>query len=292
MNIKEDLLNELNKYGFDNEEDIRLEEIRNQDGVCVYKAEYGNKSYVLKYFYKEEYRREIENYSILRGLDIPTIKVFGNTDKSILLEDIDKSEEYRLGIAADLSDIEVARALAEWYIKLHNEGEKYIIGKKDKFYREINSITRENIELVKYKSKTQDNKVWDLIVDNLDFVLNNIKSLPETLNYNDFYWTNFVVREDKKKALMFDYNFLGIGLRYNDIRNVCSSLSDEAGNVFLEAYGGIDERERSIDECMSILISLIFAYQRPEFPGWAQEALEAIDNGKLEKSFNNLLELF
>lgn len=26
---------------------------------------------------------------------------------------------------------------------------------------------------------------------------------------------------------MFDYNLLGVGFRYNDIRNVCSSLSKD-----------------------------------------------------------------
>jgi hypothetical protein len=69
--------------------------------------------------------------------------------------------------------------------------------------------------------------------------MERITSLDETLTYNDFYWTNLAVSSDRKEALMFDYNLLGVGFRYNDIRNVCSSLSEEAQKVFVDVYGEI-----------------------------------------------------
>ncbi|MGV8153465.1 MAG: hypothetical protein ACLKAO_04060 [Alkaliphilus sp.] len=291
MNIAGIIYKELAKLGLSNMDLIDFQEIRNKDGVYLYRVIYDNKFYVLKYFLNDEYTREIENYSILKELNIPTVEVFGYTDRALLLEDIEKSKKYRLGVQSDLSDIEVAKALAKWYIKLHNEGEKYISGKDSKFYREIDVITKENIELIKNKSNTGDNKVWYLIIDNLDLIFRRIKDLGETMTYNDFYWTNLVVSNDKREAIMFDYNLLGIGFKYNDIRNVCSSLSEEAGKVFIEAYGGINQREKTVDDGISILVNLIFAYQRPMFPNWAQDSLGAIYNGKLEKAIKRILEV-
>ncbi|MGV8146772.1 MAG: hypothetical protein ACLKAM_09420 [Alkaliphilus sp.] len=291
MNIAGVIYKELAKLGLSNMDLIDFQEIRNKDGVYLYRVIYDNKFYVLKYFLNDEYTREIENYSILKELNIPTVEVFGYTDRALLLEDIEKSKKYRLGVQSDLSNIEVAKALAKWYIKLHNEGEKYILGKDSKFYRETDVITKENIELIKNKSNTGDNKVWYLIIDNLDLIFRRIKDLGETMTYNDFYCTNLAVSNDKREAIMFDYNLLGIGFKYNDIRNVCSSLSEEAGKVFIEAYGGINQREKTVDDGISILVNLIFAYQRPMFPNWAQDSLGAIYNGKLEKAIKRILEV-
>ncbi|QNO14085.1 hypothetical protein HYG86_04505 [Alkalicella caledoniensis] len=288
----EKVCKELCKLGLKNSESLTLNEISNKDGVMLYRFKYEGQSYVVKYFKNEKYTREIENYKILNELSIPTIKSYGYTDRSILLEDIDESHKYRLGIASDLDDVEVARALAPWYVKLHREGARYIVDKKDKFYREIDCVTKENIDKVKSLSKTQDCKVWGYILENIDFVINKVKGLDETITYNDFYWVNFVVSHDKKKALMFDYNFLGIGLRYNDIRNVLSSLSAEAGEAFLEVYGEFDHREKVVDEAMSILVSLIFAYERDVFPNWAKKSLEAVHNGQLEGAFRKVVEAF
>lgn len=291
MNLTEDIYKELEKLGLSNKDYISLNEIRNKDGVYLYRVKYYDEFYVLKYFLNDEYTREIENYSILKELNIPTIKVFGYTKRSLLLEDLEKSETHRLGVETDLSDSVVAKALAKWYIKLHKEGAKYVYKNSNKFYREIDIVTKENVELVKNKSNTNENMVWKLITDNLDIVLEKIRSFEETLNYNDFYWTNLVVSKDKKEAIMFDYNVLGIGFRYNDIRNICSSLSDEAGKVFIEEYGRINKCEKAIDDCISILVNLIFAYKRPTFPNWARDSLEAIHNGVLEKSFRSILDI-
>lgn len=291
MNIIEEIYKELAKLGLSNNSHIDLQEIRNKDGIYLYRVIYENKYYILKYFLNDEYTREIKNYSILKELKIPTIKVLAYTDRALLLEDLEKSNKYRLGEGSDLSDTEVAKALAKWYIGLHNKGTKYISEKDSDFYREIDVITKENITFIKDSSNTRDNKVWNLILDNFDLIFNKIKNLEETLTYNDFYWTNLAVSNDKKEAIMFDYNLLGIGFRYNDIRNVCSSLSEEAGKIFIEEYGDINENEKIIDEGISIIIDLIFAYKRPEFPDWAQESLNAVQNGELEKAFKKILDL-
>ena len=288
----ENIYYELQMLGISKAKVTDIEEIRNKAGIYLYRIEYDNNFYVLKYFENEDYRREIENYRVLKWLEVPTVKVIGFTDKSILLEDINKSDEYRLGVKEDLSDTERAKVLAKWYIKLHEQGARYIAsGQGKSFYRETDCITTENIEMVKRNTNTEDNEVWNLILSNFDLIIDKISSGEETLTYNDFYWTNLAVGRDGKKAAMFDYNFLGIGFKYNDIRNVCSSLSKEAGKAFTEAYGTIDEREKVIDEGISILINLIFACRKPELPDWAQESIDDIHSGRLKAVFERILEL-
>lgn len=291
MNIIENIYGELTKLGLSEGNKINLQEIQNKDGIYLFKVIYKNKHYVIKYFLKEEYMREIKNYSILKELDIPTIKVFAHTDRSLLLEDLDKSKVYRLGVVSDLSDVNIAKALAEWYTGLHNQGRKYIIGKDDNFYRKIDIITEENIEFIKSSSNTKDNKVWKLILYNYDLIFNKIMKLEETLTYNDFNWTNLMVNKNKKEAIMFDYNLLGVGYRYSDIRNVCSSLSEEAKEVFTAEYGKVDEAEKIIDDGISILVNLIFAYKRPTFPQWARESLKTIHSGELERTIKKIINL-
>jgi hypothetical protein len=289
MHLLENIYFELSKLGLTVRDSINLKEIRNKDGIYLYNIEYEGCSYILKYFDNDEHTREIENYSILRELKIPMIEVFNFTDRALLLEDLNKSQRYRLGIEADLSDITVARVLAEWYTILHSRGAEFAAQSGGNLYRETDIITKENIELIRDKSDTGHNHFWDLILDKLDFILNRVKSLEETLTYNDFFWTNLAVARDKKTALLFDYNLLGAGYRYGDIRNVCSSLSDEAGRAFLEVYGKINEEEKIIDEFVCHLINLIIAYKRPIFPSWAGESLNAVSSGELEKTFKKIL---
>ena len=289
LNVLKHIYQELSLLGLSHDKIGDLKEIRNQNGVYLYRIKYEGKNLVIKYFKKDKFRREIEYYKILKNLDIHTIEVIGYTENTLLLEDLDKSLNYRLGIESDLSDIEVAKALASWYRKLHYEGVKFLKNNDRKFYKEIDYITKENIELVMNKTNTRDNKVWQLLIDHLDLIFLKIEEFEETFNYNDFYWTNLVVSKDKKEAFMFDYNMLGVGFRYSDIRNVCSSLSDEAGDIFVKEYGGINQDEKEIDEVISTLIGLVQACERSIFPKWVQEELDKVNNGELYKGILNIL---
>ncbi|WP_202708989.1 hypothetical protein [Sporosalibacterium faouarense] len=291
MKVNKIICNELYKLGFNNLREIKIEEIRDKDGVFLFRIKTKKDSYILKYFSNEEYTREIKNYEILKGLNIKTIKNYGYTDKSILLEDLETSTEYRLGVCDDLKDIQVAKALAKWYINLHDKGIKYIEQNESSFYRESDVIVKENIEFIRMKTNTENNKVWDLVIDNLGLIQEKINIPEKTFNYNDFYWTNLVVSRDKSEAFMFDYNFLGIGFRYCDINNVCSSLSKEAREVFVKEYGYVSTKEEVIYDFTAIIITLFFAYKREVFPSWAKESLDAINKGKLEEATRKVLEL-
>ncbi|AZQ76682.1 hypothetical protein EJ997_04335 [Flaviflexus ciconiae] len=59
---------------------------------------------------------------MLGQLGVPTINVLATTERDLLLEDVAASEEWRLGVEADLADTDVATSLATWYPSLHEAG--------------------------------------------------------------------------------------------------------------------------------------------------------------------------
>ena len=127
------------------------------------------------------------------------------------------------------------------------------------------------------EKQTQQNlPVWELINDNFDIIVSKIGILPRVLTYNDFYYTNLIVAKDKSAAFMFDYNLLGKGYVYSDVRNVCYSLGEDAIKAFLEAYGEFDENEIIVDDVAAVLITLYHACQRKNVPDWANAVLNEL----------------
>ena len=271
--IKEKIKQELKKLNI-LYSDIVL--VQNKDGVIVARVQSESKSFIIKYFQNENYKREISNYKLLKSLNIPTIQTIGFTDSAIVMEDISQNKFYRLGRKEDLDDEVVAQRIAEWYRLLHTNGRAYVQEHGAELYDETDYITRENIELIKAKTNTRNLPVWKLVEDNFDIIVSKINALPGVLTYNDFYYTNLIVSKDKSSAFMFDYNLLGKGYVYSDIRNVCCSLGENAKKAFLEAYGEFDKNEIIVDDVASVLVTLHYACQRKTFPSWVDSALEEL----------------
>lgn len=225
----------------------------------------------------------MKNYRLLASLDIPTIRVIASTDSALLLEDIDCSSTYRLGIEEDMSDSVVARRIAVWYKQLHSQGYSYVCQHGESMYDEADFFTIENIVCIKKKTETQDAPAWVLLEQNYDAINDLLRKTRRTLTYNDFYYTNMVVAKDKSSALMFDYNLLGKGYAYTDVLNVLSSLSEEAGKAFIDEYGKFDQSEKALDDVVSVVVTLYLACLRDEFPWWAQALLDEIDTTFIEK---------
>jgi len=265
---------------------IDLSLIRDKDGVSVWRVKTERDSFVLKCFGKREHRREITNYQILNSLGIPTLKVIAHTDCAILLEDIETSC-YRFGTDKDLSDPKVAVLIAEWYKKLHENGRRY--ASSHQMYDESDDVTLENITNVIKKTGTGELSVWQTLVSNFDVIKTAAMNLPRTLTYNDFYFTNLAVARDGTSALMYDYNLLGKGYIYSDIRNVCSSLTDEAEAAFLSAYGSFNTNEIIVDDVFSELFTLIVACERDTFPNWANDSLDALKDGRFSLAIEKLM---
>lgn len=257
--------------------------LQDKDGVTVARIVSGEKSYVVKCFQKDEHKREMKNYRLLASLGIPTIQVIAFTDSALLLEDIDCSSTYRLGIEEDMSDLAVARRIAVWYKQLHSHGYGYVCQHGESMYDEADFFTLENIVSIKEKTGTQDAPAWLLLEQNYSAINDLLRKARRTITYNDFYYTNMVVAKDKSSALMFDYNLLGKGYAYTDVRNVLSSLSEEAGKVFLDEYGTFDPVEKALDDVVSVVVILHLACQRDVFPWWAQALLDELDTTFIDK---------
>ena len=260
--------------------------IRSKAGVSVYRLEASGEKLILKMFENPEDRREIANYRLLGELRIPTLPMKGYTEEVLLLPDVTASEGYRLGTETDLQDVQVAEAIAKWYRRLHDTGRQYLTRNSVSLYDETDVITVENMVRAAEVTDTIDNPLWNVVKDNFDDMKKKIAKLPRTLTYNDFYWDNLIVSKDKTEAFMFDYNLMGMGMAYGDVRNVISSMGKEAAKAFCDAYGvnGLDE-EKLADDFLAHMVTLCIASQREVLPAWAGESLEMLKNGNLLKNY-------
>ena len=260
---------------------IRMTEIlQHKDGVLTMRVRAGERSCVVKQFENPEFTREIENYRLLSALDVPTLRVLSFEERSITLEDIAASDRWRLGREEDLSDPGAAAALARWYRRLHDRGR----GAAGEGYDESDLFTRENLEKLPEFTGTVGHPAWEALDRHFDAICQRLRSLDRTVTYNDFWWTNLAVAKDGREALMFDYNLMGRGYAYADVRNVTVSLNPEAARAFLAEYGPIDPMERAVDDVVAPIVALIQASRRPAFPEWAEDSRRALDGlcGKIE----------
>ena len=264
------------------------EVISDKDGIRVLRVETELGSAILKIFDTPEHRREITNYHLLQTLKIPHLQVLEQTSTALLLEDVLESPLWRLGQREDLADQQIAQSLAVWYRQLHKKGSDYIKEHGKEMYEETSLINHENMIWLREVSQTQSLDFWKVWQEKGAQFQSVLAQLPRTLTYNDFFWTNLVVAHDRQQAMMFDYNLLGKGFVYSDLSNVLSSLSEEAGNAFLEAYGPFDNREEELNRITSPLVGLILAFRREKFPSWGNEPLEQLKSEELATLLQHL----
>ncbi len=280
MQITDTILQKLNLY-------IKTYElVRSKAGISVFRLETAGEKLILKIFENLEERREIENYQLLRELGIVTLPVKVYLEEAILLPDVNESDKYRLGEEADLNDVQVAKAIAKWYRQLHDKGKGYLDNHSVSMYDELDMITPENMRRVAEETDSRENTLWKMIESRYDAMKKKIVSLPRTLTYNDFYWDNLIVAKDGTEAFMFDYNLLGKGIAYGDVRNVTSSMSEAAAKAFCEAYdtSGL-ENEKLADDILAHLVTLCVACERKSFPAWAEESKKLLLSGELQQNF-------
>lgn len=264
--------------------------LRAKDGIYLYRVESEGKKFILKVFEKQEYTREIDNYLTLSELGIQTLPLLGHTKNAMLLPDAEYDDEYRLGKESDLSNPKVAKAIAKWYRMLHQKGSVYLSGRETPMYDESDMLTADNMKLVAEKTGTVNNALWQVIANNYSAIRNQIDALPRTLTYNDFYWTNMIVSKNCESAFMFDYNLMGKGIAYGDIRNVTSSLTSEAAEAFIEEYGDdIADGQIEADAFIAPLVTLVGACRYETFPSWADASLEELKNGDVLKHLKEWL---
>lgn len=223
-------------------------------------------------------------------LGIPTLKLYASTGRSLLLEDLaDEGGAYRLGAPADLDAPDLARLLARWYRLLHRQGAGYAVHTAETLYSENDLLTPDALRVIQRATGTEALPVWTVLTQRFSVIQERLHQVGPTLTYNDFYYTNLAVARDRSRALMFDYNLLGRGYAYADLRNVCSSLSPRARETFLTEYGPYDPAERLLDEVLSVLVTLCQASGRDPFPAWAAESLAELRSRAWAEKVEQLL---
>lgn len=259
--------------------------IRSKDGVHLYRIECKNQPMVIKIFDTPEQASEIKHYETLKSMHIQTLDLIDATDCSFLMPDLDAHPQYRLATADDLYDKKIIRALGAWYHALHHKSTTIC---KDTYYSENHLLTKEALHKVIEKTNSQDASVWKDILENLDAIQQLIKMQTQTLTYNDFFWTNLVVHRNGHEAFMFDYNLLGAGFAYSDVRNVLVTLPEETKNIFLTQYGTLSNTEKRIDALTADLVNLVISSNKPVWPSWADESITALYDGSLQSAFERL----
>ena len=157
-------------------------------------------------------------------------------------------------------------------------------------YDETDVITLSNLEWVATVTATQRNPVWAMIRERYPEIRGHIDSLPRTLTYNDFYWTNLVVARDRSEAMMLDLHLLGKGIAYADVRNATSSLGDTAAGVFRDEYGAYSADEEMADAVLAPLSTLVAACERDDLPMWARSSLDELVSGRIYTSLGRWLD--
>jgi len=270
--------------------------IHAQHGHRLYRLHYSGRSFVLKWF-PTAGDVELQSYALLRAHAVPTLPVHGCAEQAILLEDLLASPAWRLANAEDMARAETGSAVAEWYRCLHAAGREIMSAPAPPhpfLQRESDALDVPGILEMGRRLDMPENPVWQLAAEHLASLQAALRALDQTLNYNDFYWTNLALSRQSipcPHAIVFDYHLLGIGLRYSDCRNVIGSLSGTARPAFWEAYGTVDEREAILDAPLSTLYSLWIALQRPSLPAWVRGALRQVQDGELERDLRAALEI-
>ena len=266
-----------------------LELIREKTGVYVYRCLFEGRHAVVKYFENKCDRREIANYRLLKDMNVPTINVLSFGGSWIAMEDIAFSDEWRMGEKADMENPFVLRALAKWYFALHEGGEGR--GELREMWSESDELTASAIETIREKVPGAE-ALCAFASGHLELLRAMLTECENTLTYNDFYYTNLIVRRDQTAAMMFDYNLMGRGCRYADFRNIASSVSEEAFRAFEEEYGRlhrekrgkeflVNEAERKLDAFLSPLLGLVNALGRDQLPKWAESMKKEAQDGTL-----------
>lgn len=288
----ENTLNELLS-----DEVTNLVVLRQRPGHTVYRVITAKSAYILKCFTTEDKVLELQVYALLHDTRVPTLPVHGQTNRALLLEDLQSSPHWRLADESDMDRESTGVALAHWYRCLHRAGREAQSGENHDLSflkREIDDLNPASLQSTGEILGLTHLPVWRLTIESIDTLTSIYRSLPHTFNYNDFAAENLAlsaVNSTPVRAIVFDYNCFGIGLAYSDWRNVTYSLKGKAQKAFVQSYGEFNQTEKIIDEPLSILYNLVVACSRQTLPEWAKPSINAVTRGSLENHIRGALEL-
>ena len=294
---RQEMVVALGKHGVPAGEIRRVETIFVRPGHRLYRIRTDRRSYVLKSFPVGNPGNEIKGYSLLRQLGVPTLDVIAMTETDLLLEDLTCSETWRLATEPDAGDRHVGRAVARWYWRFHEKGSALAAsgsGLPPFLKREEDLLDCAGIESAGRALGLSRMDSWRLAADHIELLKLALSDFGTTLNYNDFHWTNLALSRKSgpgMEAIVFDYDLLGIGTRYSDVRNAVGSLSGEAITGFQEVYGSVDPGEKKLDRPLATLYALVSAVRMAMFPKWAEESRQTVLNGTFKTNLLQAVDL-
>jgi hypothetical protein len=266
---------------------LAAEPLPARHGHALWRIRTPERSYVLKWLPEGPAATELEAYQLLTALGVPTLPVYGLGGQALLLEDLAASDAWRLATAADVERAEVGSALARWYRALHEEGSRGLAaGRRPAFLaREIDRLHAGSVLALGVALGIGEERLWRLAAEHVERLKAAVDRLHQTLNYNDFHWTNLSISRPapgaRLEAVVFDYHLFGLGLRASDVRNVTSSLAGDAASAFAAGYGDLDPREAVLDAPLATLFDLRMAVG-PPLARWAEGSLARVASGRFE----------
>ncbi len=190
---------------------------------------------------------------------------------------------------------EVRLALAAWYRALHCAGSRLSADQVGPLLSrcEIDEVTPAAILAVASSVGGSDYSRWVTLANSIDRIKDATIGSGQTLNHNDFHWTNLALSrvEETIRAVVFDFHLMGLGLKFSDCRNATSALGPNAAEAFWSEYGETDPIERILDDVTAPLYALVEALQRPEFPSWAEPSLQLAQTGEIHSRLDRALEV-
>ncbi|MFC1573340.1 phosphotransferase [Candidatus Eisenbacteria bacterium] len=281
--MEPDAMNILEELGIEPSRVGSIETLSERHGYRVWRVTVGGERRVLKWLPPDAATREIGGFELLHRCGVPTLQIYAQSRNALLLEDLATSSTWRLADSRDVDSPLVGAAVADWYRTLHAAGEKLLASFCPAFLRrESDELTPDTMRKAARSLGLTDAPVWNLAVQHIVLLRAAEAKLSLTLNYQDFHWTNLALsRVHPVAVVVFDYDNLGIGMRYSDCRNVEGSLGQTAREAFRRRYGEYDEQEMVIDLPLASLCALVVASRHKSFPKWAEESRCRALNGEL-----------
>ena len=160
----------LRELGVHPQKATEIEFIHQKHRSYLYRIHWSGKSFILKLFENDPEVTEIQSYALLERLRVPTLPVYGHTQKALLLEDLATSPSWRLAKEDDMARLETGVAIAKWYQRLHSTGRK-LLGEKDEtpsfLKREVDELNPYAIEDIGKKLGLTHDPVWKLAAENI-----------------------------------------------------------------------------------------------------------------------------
>ncbi len=284
------LAEELAAVGVDPGKVRTVETLSLRHGHRVVRVGVQRQSFILKTF-PSEGASEISVYRLLGDLRVPTLTLHGSTGVSLLLEDLAASAVWRAAVEDDLRCSKTGEAVARWYRTLHCAG-RQVGGDPPPFLgREVDVLNRDRITALARELQLEAESSMKLAAESIEVLKDGMGSLPQTLNYTDFYWTNLALSRqgNPRRAVVYDYHLMGVGPACCDLRNVLSTLTGVAAAAFTETYGPVPEAHFILDRPLATLTALHQAALQSALPVWAQDAVRQVESGEFEDSLRAAL---